>query len=693
MGGELMPHIDDLLIIKEHRPGYKQHWTYLDNGKPVMAVARYDAGTEKTYRQFHLQNDEWVEGMPPSPYPLFGLHTSNQSSPFNALFVTEGEKCASVLHQLRWPAISPALGAQNPCSSDWNPCRYYNRFIILRDNDKSGISFVQKISAEIRRVQPNSELLVVNLTPDTKGGDLVDWLQNTILRGQGWDGFEELPKEALERIKISLSNEIKGSMIRCEDCPHVSFKPIQALFEGEPTPFKVELTPVQPFPLDIFPTQISEYIALTSSQYSQVPDYAATVLIALTGGLIGRSIHLRMRPIDTWVETANCWCILVGQPSAKKSPISRRIFSLLKPLEKKADEDFAEESRSFKARKKAAEKNSEDFEESPPIRRRYLTDDVTTPKLRELMAGNPRGIILRNDELKGQIERLDKQGNEGDRSFMMSCWSGLEDYTEDRMCRDSLLNIPLALTWIGCIPPSPLQRYLCEAMGRSNGADGFMQRFQFVCYPDQNIPYRLPDLPVPVDLEKGVQRIVEQIDDDATCSSRILAFSKDAQGHFDEWLFKHENDSRLGGHPLYWESHLGKQAKVVAVLVIVIHRLAEASSGKQDNQVSLETLMAALRGQSYFLSHARRCYDSIAGGTVNDAEIILSLVRQKRISNRFKAQDIYHQGLGGLSDSGRVRAALELLRDYGWVVSEKIGGGTGRHSEFWTVHPSVISNR
>jgi hypothetical protein len=87
-----------------------------------------------------------------------------------------------------------------------------------------------------------------------------------------------------------------------------------------------------------------------------------------------------------------------------------------------------------------------------------------------------------------------------------------------------------------------------------------------------------------------------------------------------------------------------------------------------------------------------RCYDSITGGAVNDAEVILNLIRQKRLSKRFKAQDIYHQGLGCLSDSMRVRAALELLQDYGWVVSEKEKGVVGRHSEFWMAHPKISLN-
>lgn len=688
-----MPNIDNFLSIQNHMSGYKHHWVYIDNGLPVMVVARYNKGQEKTYRQFCLQKDEWIEGMPPSPYPLYGLHSLKNRTVLDALIVTEGEKCASVLHQLGWPAISPALGAQNPSKSDWSSCRYYNRFIILRDNDKAGILFAQKVSAEIRRIHPSSELYVVNLAAELKGGDLIDWLQSTILRGQDWNGFEPVPVDKIESIKTALVCEIEELKARCEDCPQVAFKPIEASFEGDPRPFHVQLTPVPPFPLEIFPDKVKSYVAHVAAQYSQVPDYAATAFITSICGLIGRSIHLRMRPTDSWEETANCWSILVGAPSAKKSPILRRMFSLFKPLDKRAGEDFAVDVKAYKARKKAAEKDKADFDELPPVRRRYLTDDITTPKLRELMAGNPRGIILRNDELKGQLERLDKYGNEGDRSFMMSCWSGLEDYSEDRMCRESLLNIPLALTWIGCIPPSPLQRYLCEAMGKSGGADGFMQRFQFVCYPDQKTVFALPEAAVPAVLECEIQKVVERLDAEVTNQTRILSFSVEAQAHFDEWLVKHENDSRFGGHPLYWESHLGKQAKAVAVLVIILHRLEEVISGTQNDKIYLRTLQSALHAQGYYLAHARRCYDSIIGGAVSDAEVILSLVKQKRLPPRFKAQDIYHQGLGGLSDSTRVRAALDLLLDYGWVVSEKVSGRTGRHSEFWVVHPKVASNQ
>lgn len=690
MGGVDMASMDSLLTIQNHLPGYVWHWQYTEHGRPVMIVARYDDDNGKTYRQFRFEFGEWIEGMPTPPYPLFGLASLQELSPLQAIFICEGEKCASTLHQLGWPAVAAALGAQNVESSDWNSLRHFNRFIILRDNDKAGIAFAQSVSYELYRIRKGAEILVANLMSNLPGGDIVDWLLQTTLRGHSWDGYDPISKEVKLAASSALEQEITRAATSVETCPHVRFQPLEAKFEGLPRPLETHLLPVPTFPLELLPPPVAEYLRLTSNEFSQVPDFTATTFLALLAGIVGRSVHLKMRPGFQWVETANCWTILVGPPSSKKSPIARRILGLLKPLDDRASQEFKSAVRDYRRQEKEAERSKSDFDEPPPTRRRYATDDVTMPKLRELMANNPRGITLKSDELKAPLERLDKQGSEGDRSFIMSCWSGLETYSEDRMCRSSLIDIPVALTWIGCVQPTVLAPYLRQSMSSNSGADGFIQRFQFPCYPDVGRPFELSTEPISDALIKKIQDLIKQIDDDALVSDRELCFCQGAQTRFDQWLVDHENDVRSGRHSPHWEAHLGKKAKALAVLVIVLHRLGEATNRTHNDEVSLDVFEKAVALQAYFEAHARRCYESITGGAFEDARTILSQLKQQRIPSKFKAQDIYRDGLGGL-DSTRTKEALALLEDYDWVVSSKEASAGGRRSEFWNLHPRAFN--
>jgi hypothetical protein len=113
--------MDDLVEVKELMPGYVHHWIYTENHRMIFLVARYEQNGQKTYRQFHVEGGELVEGMPVESYPLYGLDSLSQHSPLNAVLITEGEKSAAVLHQLGWPCITTVLGAQNPSKSDWRP--------------------------------------------------------------------------------------------------------------------------------------------------------------------------------------------------------------------------------------------------------------------------------------------------------------------------------------------------------------------------------------------------------------------------------------------------------------------------------------------------------------------------------------------------------------------------------------------
>lgn len=302
-------------------------------------------------------------------------------------------------------------------------------------------------------------------------------------------------------------------------------------------------------------------------------------------------------------------------------------------LEKIAATEHHQSLTEYRSRKRTAKESKVDFDETEPLMRRYTTDDCTTPKLRELMGNNPRGIILHNDELKGQLEKFDKPGSEGDRSFMMQCWSGMECYNEDRMTRLGGYMIPLTLTWIGCVPPAALAAYLRQA-SYGSGADGFMQRFQMVTFPDVNQPYEICNEIIPPELERRLQKLFVDMDIEALRKSeRVLKFDVTAQAHFDSWQIELENSCRSGEHPTFWESHLRKQSKLLASLCIVLHRLYEVCTAQTSCEISLCVLQGAMTLRFYYQEHARKCYDSIESVEVVDARKILELIKKNRLSD------------------------------------------------------------
>jgi hypothetical protein len=316
---------DDNILskIRSHHPGYIWHWFYKEHGRPIMIVARYEWKGDKTYRQFACHEGEWKEGVTSTPYPLFGLDSLINNSPLKSLVFCEGEKCASLPHQLRWNGLATALGAKNISHSDFSPIRHFNQFLILRDNDRAGIMYARNVSIAIRKLRPDAQIQVCNLLPDIHGGDLIDWVQKFPLCGHSWDGYSELKPEHVLRISEALLHAIQKNSIPLEDCKDINFKQELAFFDGDPQAIETKLRVVPEFPINLLPEQIKKYLSLSAKQMSIPIDFPATSFLGLLGGILGRSIRLEMRPGQRWEEVANVWAIMVGPPAAKKKPYTK----------------------------------------------------------------------------------------------------------------------------------------------------------------------------------------------------------------------------------------------------------------------------------------------------------------------------------------------------------------------------------
>lgn len=680
-------------LVYNQAPGYVHHWLYIEHGRSIMLVARYENKGTKTYRQFTFDGKTWQEGVSATLLPLFGLDSLQNLTPKNNLCICEGEKCASVIHQIGWPALSTPLGAKNVHKVDFNPLRHFTQFLVFRDNDIAGISYAREVSNVIRRMQPEAQISICNLLPEMKGGDIVDWVQRYPLCGSSWDGYTAFNQQQKARVLEALQAAVEEKSVLIEECPNIRFNGDLSLFDGDPLPIQAKLRSVPSFPVELLPTPLKDYLQLSARQMSIPVDFPATMLLALMGGVIGRGVRLTIRPGHGWEEVANCWAVLVGPPSSKKSPTLRRLSRSLSIIETRALAEFKIAMEHYNGLKSLAKKDGKDEVDIPPEprMRRIITDDCTIPKLRELLSHNRRGLILRSDELKGQLEKFDQNGSEGDRSFLMQAWAGLDFYNEDRIARGSCIRIPLTLTWVGCTQPTSLAHYLRHALGEGKGADGLWQRFQMMTFPDPEKTYTVCREVMPPELEELIAQTFAKLDQETSDKARCLTFCKEAQEYFDQWHVKLETNCRSGEHPPYWESQMGKQSKLIASLCIILHCLSEIlDKNDPQSEVSLSTLKAAEQLVQYYQEHALRCYESVESGEVTDARKILELAQKKKLLPRFKAVDIYRNGIGGMGDSQRVLNALRLLQELNCVAQEKIQGNIGRAGEFWIVHPKLL---
>jgi hypothetical protein len=671
-------------LIKATLSGYIAHWTYVEHGRATIAIARYhDYKGEKTFRQFTNDSGSWKEGLPNDPYPLFGLNSLSWTSALDAIFICEGERKADLLHQLGWPAVSSMLGARNTTKTDFSPLKYFSRFIILRDNDSPGIDFAVAVSTILKRMNSNNQIWICNLSPDKPGEDIVDWVIKFPMYGSCWNGFDKIGLKNIERVSTALESKIQKEMVLLEEFKSIPYKSTLTFFSKEPKPLIQKLRPVKVFPELSLEKNVRDYLMTLARQKSLSIDLPATVFLNLIGGVIGRRIQLKMMPNQNWIESANVWTALIAPPSFKKSPSLRELFKHINQLEEIAEKEYKEAHSAWNA-------NQNKVKSDEPILKRYVTDDCTTAKLKELFLANPGGLILRNDELKGMLKKLDTVGYESDRGFFLQSWSGLDYFNEDRIGRGSNLKIPLTLTWIGCIPPNSLTTYLNQAIIEGFGSDGLMQRFQMPCYPDFEIPFSLTNDVVSEEMQRKIDWLFHQIDLEAARSNRILIFSSEAQKEFNEWLIKSENDARFGGHLSYWESHLGKMPKLLASLCIILHRTKEVLTHGIIQEVSLCTLYQVFELIEYYKSHAQRCYESIESLEMTTARKILNLIKNRKLDEVFKASEIYGNGLGGLTNSNLVRSALNLLQELDWMVIDRTHQPNGgRPSENWIVHPKV----
>lgn len=359
--------------------------------------------------------------------------------------------------------------------------------VIIPDNDAPGHKYVATVAQDLLQVARSVK--VVHLEGLAGGEDLTDWLE---------------AGHTKEQFFAAVSQTEGYGQVEEEPWP-------------EPAAVEVKLPDVMRFDPSLLPGPLRAWVRDVSERMDNAPpDFAAAAAVVVAAALLGRKLGIRPKRSDDWLVIPNLWGGLVGPPASMKTPALEQVVKPLKRLAAEAQEAHqgalkdhgldlmvAEAERTAlkkkleaTAKKVASGEGSrgnleevrreiEDLEEpEEPREKRHMTNDATIEKIAEILRDNPDGILYYRDELMGWLRSLDKAGREADRAFYLEAWNGNGSFSVDRIGRGSLHVPAVCVSVLGGIQPGPLSTYVGDALEEAEKADGLLQRFQVLVYPD-----------------------------------------------------------------------------------------------------------------------------------------------------------------------------------------------------------------
>lgn len=510
------------------------------------------------------------------------------------------------------------------------------------------------------------------------------------------------------------TQKVEGARLRSVGSSTVPTIPVLGE-KPEPLP---ELPNVLPFKYSYLPNVLTDYVKDISERMQCPPDFAAVGALVMMGSIIGRKVGIRPKCKDDWTVIPNLWGAAVGNSGVMKSPTLAAVLAPIKKLQtaayvaydqKKTEYEAQDELNKMKQSVKKTEarkalKGNKDADvsglleattEGEPVLKRYITNNASYEALGELLMENPNGLLVESDEIIGLLKQLDANGQEVARSFYLTAADGDKPYTFDRIMRGKGLHIDaLCLSIIGGVQPGILAEYVRQATGGGTGADGLLQRFGLMVYPDISPNWIEIDRKPNVGACEAVKALVDKLNNlnpkdmgaegDTYGGISFLRFDEAAQSVFSKWRAALEHRLRSGEEHPAIVSHLAKYRKLIPSLALINH-LCEADHGP----VSEMALQRAIAFGEYLESHMRRIYSYATRPDIDAAKTLLKRLASGKLDSAFKARDLYQKGWTGLETSNKAQAAINLLMEYGHLSEEEIITGGRPTTQYHWVKTEV----
>lgn len=437
-----------------------------------------------------------------------------------------------------------------------------------------------------------------------------------------------------------------------------------------------------PFTTDDVPRELGAFAVEQARAGGFDPSAMIAAVVGAAAGALSDGLRLAVSENSDYYESARLWILQVGAPGAAKTPV---IKSATKPIHAMHAERIEDWKRRAAVERKRAEAAGEE-PEIPP-RPALYANDVTVEALAELLSGNPRGVLLINEEFESWLGQHDayRSGGSKDRGEWLRTYDG-GPHQVDRVKRGSFFVPNWGVGILTATTPTVLQK-----LSRKLPADGLLQRFiPVMVAPMAKIDRAANAQQLAQGYHNTLVRLYEYGPDQGVRLIRMSGAAEDAMHAERERL--RELALAVGVYGDGFAGHVAKHAGMLARLALVFHAVSNASH-PADRHLEVDSVEMAARFMAKVFQHARALYTDLMGAGSTSAVSLaravaaVLLADNRQFVTRRELSRSCHAWDRAETDFVRTEA-MQFLEDMGWV-REVPGAYQKGYPTKWAINPSA----
>ncbi len=362
---------------------------------------------------------------------------------------------------------------------------------------------------------------------------------------------------------------------------------------------------VKPFPLEIFPEVVRNYIKGCTECLNLVPDFMGVSVLSAVASIIGNSYQIKVK--EEWLERPILWIAIVGYSGVRKTPSLKMIIDPLQKIDKRMYQKYCKEKNQYDSEKELGSP-------SKPIPEQLIVGDTTIEALFPILKNNPNGVLYYRDELIGWINDLTRYSKGSAEQHWLSLYSNQSIRLNRKTTEDNLRIDNPFVNVLGGIQPDVLSKLFED----DRGINGFTSRILFSYPSDVKRTISNKELPSSLiaEYDNFINRflyIEKNKEENESIHPIILPFSTSAKQLFLEWdenfINSKINDEKL---PEIVKSALSKLEALMPRLALVIQFIDDIGLQKPEpTEVGIQAAKKAIILVNYFYTNSLKVQSKI----------------------------------------------------------------------------------